>query len=100
VIANTVYVAVAGMQITPPVALVRRTLERLDQLETRLMDERLDELVVFRPFAGSLLVDGVPAAALRHDRETLRGLIDAARAHYRGLSTDGRIAAGGPRPSE
>jgi hypothetical protein len=86
-----VYVAVAGMQVTPPAALVRRTLERLDLLESQLTTERLDELVVFRPFAGTLLVDGVPAAALRRDRQTLRGLIDSARAHYRALLTDGRI---------
>lgn len=88
-----VYVTLAGVEAAPPVALARRTLERLDLLEARLADERLDELVVFRPFAGELLVDGVPAQALRRDRAPLRALIDSARAHYRTI-LDGAPAGG------
>jgi hypothetical protein len=81
-----IYVTVAGRQASPPAELVRRTLERLDDLEARLSDERLDELVVFRPFAGLLLIDGVPAPALRRDRPALRALIESARQRYRALS--------------
>jgi hypothetical protein len=80
-----VYVTVAGVAEAPPAALARRALERLDSFEALLPDERLDELVVFRPFADQLLVDGVPAQALRRDREDLRALIDSARAHYRAM---------------
>ena len=76
-----------------PAALVQGILERLDLLEARLTDERLDELVVYRPFASELLVDGVPEEALRRDREGLRGLIDAARAHYRRLAAAASTAA-------
>jgi hypothetical protein len=64
---------------------VRQTLERLDQLRAKLPDERLDELVVFRPFPEEILVDGVSASDLRRDRQTLTTLIDSATAHYRAM---------------
>ena len=82
---GAVYVTVAGVAARPPAALVRQTLERLDELRARLPDERLDELVVFRPFPEEILVDGVPASDLRRDRQTLTALIDSATAHYRSL---------------
>lgn len=84
---GAVYVNVANIAPSPPAALVRETLERLDQLRAKLADERLDELVVFRPFSEELLVDGVPAADLRRDRQALTALIDAAAAHYRSVPT-------------
>jgi hypothetical protein len=84
-----VYVTVTGVEAAPPTELVRRTLDRLDRLEAQLSDERLDELVVFRPLAGALLIDGVPAEALRRDRPALRALIESARAHYRSVLKTG-----------
>jgi hypothetical protein len=60
-------------------------LERLDALETKLTDERLDDLVVYRPFASQLLVDGVPESGLLRDRQRLRALIDSARARYQAV---------------
>ncbi len=80
-----IYVTVAGAKPLPPPELVQHALERLDLLEAQLTDARIDELVVFRPFADELLVDGVPESALVRDRETLRGLIEKARAHYRAM---------------
>lgn len=82
---GAVYVSVAGSAVTPPQALVRQTLERLDQLRAKLSDERLDELVVFRPFPEEILVDGVSASDLRRDRKRLTELIDSAQAHYRAM---------------
>jgi hypothetical protein len=82
---GAVYVSVADIPATPPAALVRRALERLDQLRAKLADERLDELVVFRPFSEEILVDGVPASDLRRDRLALTALIDSATAHYRSV---------------
>jgi hypothetical protein len=80
-----IYVSIAGVEAKPPAALVRGAIERLDVLEARLADERLDELLVYRPLAGQLLVDGVPESGLRRDREALRTVIAAARAHYRAM---------------
>jgi hypothetical protein len=80
-----IYVIVAGTKALPPVELVVQALQRLDLLEARLTDARIDELIVFRPFAGELLVDGVPKPTLLHDREALQMLIDKARAHYRAM---------------
>jgi hypothetical protein len=82
---GAVYVSVAGAAATPPAALVRQILERLDQLRAKLPDERLDELVVFRPFSEKILVDGVSASDLRRDRQALTALIDSATAHYRSV---------------
>ena len=72
----------------------RTAQERLDDLEARLDDERLDELLVYRPFASVLLIDGVPEEALRRDRPALRSLIADAREHYRELLA----GVPGPRP--
>ncbi len=83
-----VYVTVAGAGIMPDEALLRRILARLDDLEARLADGRLEELLVLRPFPGTLLIDGVPAKQLRRDRPALVALIGEARAHYRGLLPD------------
>lgn len=80
-----IYVTVAGAKPTPPSELVQHALERLDLLEAQLTDERIDELVVYRPLSKELLVDGVPEAALQRDRKTLRSLIDEARSHYRSM---------------
>jgi hypothetical protein len=80
---GAVYVSVAGVAAAPPAALVRRTLERLEELRSKLSDERLDELVVFRPFPEEILVDGVSASDLRRDRPRLTALIDSATEHYR-----------------
>lgn len=87
-----IYVGIAGARPEPPAETVGRTLARLDALEARLADERLDELVVLRPFASRLLIDGVPADALRRDRPALRAAIDAARRHY--LELGGRSSFG------
>ena len=82
---GAIYVSVAGLPATPPAALVRATLARLDRLRAKLSDERLGELVVFRPFPEEILVDGVSAPDLRRDRERLTALIDSATAHYRAV---------------
>ncbi len=74
-----------GTEATRPAELTRRWLARLDALETRLADENFEELLVLRPFAGGLLIDGVPAEALRRDRPALRALIASARDYYRNL---------------
>jgi hypothetical protein len=84
-----VRVELPGAAARPAPALVRRYLERLDALEARLADERLSELVVWRPFPGALLIDGVPEEALRRDRPQLREAIASARAYYRALLPDG-----------
>jgi hypothetical protein len=55
------------------------------RLEAKLTDDRLDDLVVYRPFASALLVDGVPESGLLRDRQRLRALIDSARARYQAM---------------
>jgi hypothetical protein len=82
---GAIWVSVAGVPAAPPAELVRRTLERLDALEAKLTDERLDDLVVYRPFKSELLVDGVPKEGLLRDRQRLRVLIESARARYQAM---------------
>lgn len=82
---GAIWVNVAGVPATPPAELVRRSLERLDALEAQLSDDRLDELVVYRPFASELLVDGVTKSRLLGDRQRLRALIETARARYQAM---------------
>lgn len=69
----------------PATELLEQALQRLDRLEAHLADEHIDELVLFCPLAGELLVDGVPKPGIIRDRQALRALINKARAHYRGL---------------
>lgn len=83
-----IYVTVAGAPPKPPAELVKSAMARLDLLEARLATDRIDELLVYRPLAGELLVDGVPEAAVVRDRDALRALINKARAHYRALLKD------------
>ena len=80
----------AGAPAKPPAELIQNALARLDLLEARLGDERIDELVVYRPLPGELLVDGVPRSQIVHDREALRALIEKARAHYKALAEEPR----------
>jgi hypothetical protein len=80
-----IYVSVGGAAVAPPPTLLRAWIGRLDTLAAQLTDDRLEELVVWRPFAGTLLIDGVPADALRRDRPALLAVIAEARRHYERL---------------
>ncbi len=90
-----IYVAVADTQASRPTELLRRWISRLDALEASLSDEHFEELLVFRPFASRLLIDGVPAEALRRDRPALRALIASARGYYRNLLAGPGAESGG-----
>ncbi|MBW2270161.1 MAG: CehA/McbA family metallohydrolase [Deltaproteobacteria bacterium] len=79
-----IYVRVGDRAIRPAPELLRAWIARLDAFEAQLADDRLEELVVYRPFAGTLLIDGVPAEALRRDRPELLRLIAKARKEYAG----------------
>jgi len=78
-------VTVAGAAPEPSPELLDAWISRLDVLEARLADERLEELLVWRPLPGLLLVDGVSEQALRRDRDGLRERIAEGRHHYEAL---------------
>jgi hypothetical protein len=88
-----IYVSVDGAALDPPPQLLRAWIARLDALAAQLADDRLEELVVWRPLAGTLLIDGVPAEDLRRDRPALLAVIAEARRHYERLLAHERPAA-------
>jgi hypothetical protein len=81
-----IYVAIAGRPglAASPAARerARAALERLDEIEARFSEERIDEYLLW-PLHYS---DGIPAEQLRRDRPAVLRAIEEARNHYRAMA--------------
>ena len=79
---GAIFVDVAGGTLPTAPDTAREWITRLDTIEARLADERIDEMAVasWIPYS-----DGVSVAHVRRHRPTLLEHIAQARAHYRAL---------------
>jgi hypothetical protein len=83
---GAIYVRIAGRPGIEASARARQrarsALERLDAIEARFDEERIDDLLLW-PFVFS---DGIPADQLRADRPAVLREIEQARNHYRAIA--------------